>query len=228
MEADSKADIINIKNVALIDFHRLMIEALRQREGDIIQFVAILAAALAGFGWISKAGSSGVGTDELSSGVFIIGTVGVLFLLVVGAIYTAALGYNYRYITMQLAKIEAKWSIRKSMLVKWPRCPDDFKDKYGCYCWPPEILKVFYLAFLIAIAGVTLSAALLKPETLVLWIIPSSGVIFSLIGWLMPCRYGKQIRKLANEEIKSGNWPGCGDNSELKLNSNDKDSEKQV
>ncbi len=202
----SNHDKDSIKGDILKNFHQLMIVALRQREGDIIQFVAILAAALAGFGWLAKASSAGADSVNLSSGVFVIGTVGVLLLLTVGTVYALALGYNYRYIILQLAKIEAKWCVCKSMLVNWPRCPDDFIKKYGCYCKPPEIIQVFWIAFLVAIAGVTLSAAFLKPVALVLGVIIPAGCVGLLLGLLLPCRYGRKIRKLAYAEKKSGGW----------------------
>lgn len=184
------------------DFHRLMIEALRQRERDIIQFIAILAGSLAGFGWlISKEVPA-----ELTTGSFVIGTAGVLFLLLVGSIYSVALGYNYRYITLQLAKIEVLTCVSKYMLITWPRKPQTFVDNYGCYCKPPEIIQVFWISFLIAIASITLAASLIKQETLVLSIIIPLGVVFSLIGWLIPLRYGKKIKKLAEAERDNGKW----------------------
>lgn len=36
------------------NFHQLMLHALRQREQDVLKFVAILAPALAGFVWLTR------------------------------------------------------------------------------------------------------------------------------------------------------------------------------
>ncbi len=104
-----------IRYIVLADMHKLFLEALRQREQDIIRYLAILGPSLAGYIWLLR-NSHRIGYD-----VFAIGTVGIIFVLLIGAIYSLALGYNYRYITIQLAKLESKMGIGDFILDGWPR-----------------------------------------------------------------------------------------------------------
>ncbi len=43
--------------------------------------------------------------------------------------YSLMLGYHYRYITLQLAKIEYILGMKDAMLKGWPKVPEDF-DRY--------------------------------------------------------------------------------------------------
>jgi hypothetical protein len=129
------------------------------------------------------------GTDKPA--VFVTGTLGVLFLLLVGAVYTVALGYNYRYITLQLAKIENLIDIRDFISVGWPRDAKVFAEKYGRWCEPPEVIKVFWLTFLVAIAGVTISAAFLVNTQS--WVIVLSGGTAMGVALITPAYYGRKI-----------------------------------
>ena len=71
--------------------HKQLLEALRHREQEIFHYLAILAPALGGFVWLLYKG--------VNPFLFAVGTLGVLLLLLLGALYSLALGYNYRYIT---------------------------------------------------------------------------------------------------------------------------------
>ena len=105
------------QKVILQNMHKTFLEALRHREQEILRFIAILAPALGGFIWLLK--------DIVDGGetvVFVIGTVGVLFLLLVGSLYSLTLGYNYRYLILQLAKLETTClCVREFILNAWPR-----------------------------------------------------------------------------------------------------------
>jgi len=141
---------------AVENMHNTFLEALRHREQEILRFIAILAPALGGFLWLLKEVDL---KSEKGPFIFTIGTLCVLFLLWVGAVYSIALGYNFRYVTFQLAKLELPFclNIKEFTLDKWPRSLNKFKKyifKFIPWCEPPEIIKVFWLAFVMAILGV--------------------------------------------------------------------------
>ena len=186
---------------ALGNTHRLFLEALRHREQEIIRFLAILGPALGGFVWLVDSGSENVG-------VFVIGTVGVLLSLLVGALYSLALGYNFRHLTLELAKLEAKLQIVDSMLEGWPRSREKFLERYKlcCFipwCTPPEIIKVFWLAFLVGIVGVTVAASVFEQDALVLSIVIPFGSLSFLVGLFSPIHFGCKLRRQCEQEPES-------------------------
>jgi hypothetical protein len=182
--------------------HGMLLEALRHREQEIFNYLAILGPALAGFaGILYKDQTRGVTT-----GLFLFGTASVLSLLFFGAVYSLMLGYNYRYITLQLAKIEYILSMTDAMLKKWPKLPEDF-DRYKCFsiwvCTPPEIVKVFWEAFLAGIVGVVVTACLWRRECLVYAFASSLGAVFLIPGGiLLPIWLGCKLHALRDQETK--------------------------
>lgn len=185
---------------ALVNMHKLLLEALRHREQEIIRYLAILGPALGGFLWLILA-------DQVNNLVFIAGTIGVLFLLLLGAFYSLALGYNYRYITLQLAKLETNLGISDAMLEGWPKSPKDFLKRYSIggripWCTPPEVIWAFWLAFVVGIVGVTATACMHKPEVLILAWVSSVGVFSSLAGFLLPIHFGQKLREHCNKELE--------------------------
>lgn len=192
---------------ALESMHKLLLEALRHREQEIVRYLAILGPALGGFVWLLHSGTGSVD-------VFTVGTIGVLLLLLLGAVYSLALGYNYRYITLELAKLETLLGIRSAMLESWPRSPKNFLDRYRIcccipWCTPPEVIKVFWWAFLVGIVGVTVTACLFKAEPLVLALVIPSGTICLLIGLLSPICLGCKLRKQCKKEPET--WVALSD-----------------
>ena len=152
------------RDEALVNMHKAFLDALRHREQEILRFVAILGTALGGFVWI-------LGEEGMKEPArFVVGTYGVLLVLVVGASYALALGYNYRYLTLQLAKLEAVANLRlkKSVLRHWPREPEEFEAKcrWGVipWCTPPGIIKVFWVAFLVSILWVSVAASVARDD----------------------------------------------------------------
>ncbi len=149
---------------ALLNMHKMFLEAMRHREQEIVRFLAILGPALGGFAWLAT-------KREEHPDVFLLGTLGVLFVLVIGALYALALGYNYRYLTLQLAKIEAEkqLDLKEVTLQYWPKDPKGFikGNRIGVIPWstPPGIIHVFWLTFVLAIAGVTAFAYVLLDTT---------------------------------------------------------------
>ncbi len=179
------------KDTIIVDMHRQFLEALRQREQDIIRFLAILGPALAGFIWLLR-DKNGHGED-----IFFVGTVGVILLLLIGAIYAVALGYNYRYITLQMAKIDCKMKIRSYVLAAWPRKIEDFRK---VYCDPPEIIKVFWISFLVVIAGVATTGIFFTNHCLYQCILILFGLVSLAVGLLLPFHYGCKLTRLCNRE----------------------------
>ena len=193
----------NVRWELLENMHKTLLEALRHREQEILRYLAILAPALGGFVWLVR--------DFVKDGalvVFTAGTVGVLFLLVIGALYSLALGYNYRYITMQLAKLEASSrGIREFILASWPRKPKDF-EKYNP-CYPPEIIKIFWLAFTIGMGGVMGTVFFVPPVKenwfmkAVILVVGTACLYIALKG---PTWYGRKFEKARKKEEKEGKW----------------------
>jgi len=175
--------------------------ALLQREKDIIQYLAILVPALGGFMWLL------INFKPCQSDIFIYGTIGVLLLLLLGAVYALTLGYNFRYITLQLAKLESRLRIEGMMLVSWPRSPDDFarKCRIGIipWCTPPEMIKVFWIAFVLGIAGVTVAACLfLYPRVCesTVWQLAGTGTGALVVALLAPIHFGRKLRAACKKE----------------------------
>lgn len=180
--------------------HELLLQALRSREQEVFKYLGILGPALGGFGWLLYA-------KHVDDRLFVAGTIGVLLLLLLGAQYSLALGYNYRYITLQLAKIETQLSVKKAMLRGWPKCPEAFRRYKRCY--PPEVICVFWLAFVVGIFVVTLAACILKWQDAVgFWVAPVGTICFVAGAFCSPRSFGSKLIDLAAQEIavKEKEW----------------------
>src|SRR5579871_1129376 len=143
----------------LKEMHKTFLEALRQREQEIFSYLTTLGLALGGFAWLMVQAADK--QHALDKTLFMFGTFGALALLAFGALYALSLGYNYRYLTFQLAKIENVLKIKTAMLDGWPRTVKDF-EKYAQKCDPPEIIKVFWYAFNAGILLITVFAAIVS------------------------------------------------------------------
>lgn len=111
---------------AVLKMHNLLLEALRHREQDILRYLIFLGSALGGFAWLL---SPSVGGDSV---LFVVGTIIAQGTLLLGALYSLALGYNFRYITLQLAKFESEeiLALKDYVLCSWPRDPKDFRKRF--------------------------------------------------------------------------------------------------
>lgn len=136
---------------ALRNMHKALLEALRHREQEILRYLAFVGPALAGFIWLLSL------EYEKNAWAFFVGTVGIIFLLFLGACYSLALGYNFRYLTLQMAKIESPLGLNivGQILNGWPRNKAGF-GKYTHWCYPPGIILTFWVACLIGILLVTI------------------------------------------------------------------------
>lgn len=209
-KTDQKGNLNDEQRMTLVNMHKTFLEALRHREQEILRFIAILAPALGGFVWLLKQSLK----NEHESYVFIVGTLGIQLFLLLGAVYSLALSYNYRLIIFQLATIEKKGclNIDKYMLKIWPRKPCNFRKyifKILPWCDPPEIIKCFWLAFIIGIIGVTLAVQFIPPTIkgcFGKWLIFGVGLLCFLISLFAPVYFGRKLHKVAyKQENKKGN-----------------------
>lgn len=217
----------NLEDKIVQDMHRLFLEALRHREQDIIRFLAILGPALTGYIWLLKNFKS----YRLDDHIFTAGTIGILFILFVGAWYSVALGYNFRYVTMQIAKFDHCKKIKKYILKSWPREVSDFKERYRykiilklcCatpvdikipWCTPPEIIKIFWYSFILLIVGIIISAGFALKCNLCSLMVIIVGLLSILLTLYWPIHYGKKLEKMCDQEVNKWNvneWD-CSDN----------------
>jgi len=204
-----KNNLNDDQRMAVENMHKTFLEALRHREQEILRFIVILAPALGGFIWLLNL--------ESKNGTFIftVGTLGILFLLLVGAMYSLALGYNFRYVTLQIAKMESDYclNIKEFMVNSWERTADEWAEKYKKKrCFPPEIIKVFWLSFVISKLLIVLAATLFlhtKFENMMLQIcmIISGGLFCFIIAvFYAPFYYGKKLYKICYGEKIEGKW----------------------
>ncbi len=103
-----------------------------------------------------------------------------------------------------VAKLEAKLKIRDAMLVAWSKTKQDFQAAsviIGCipWCKLPEIIKVFWLAFVFGLLGVTTIACIYKLNCFVICI----GALSLVIGILSPIYFGCKLKKILDNEPSS-------------------------
>ena len=201
----------NMKEKVLQDMHRLFLEALRHREQDIIRFLAILGPALAGYIWLLK----NYKNCRFDDHVFTAGTIGILFILFVGAWYSVALGYNFRYVTMQIAKLDSCLNINRYILKGWPRKVSDFKERYYCkiikkpWCTPPEIIKIFWYIFIFLIIAISISAGFALKWNWYSSVVIIAGLLSIILTLYWPIHYGKKLKNMCDDE---GDKWDCNDN----------------
>jgi len=208
-DGKQKNSLTNLSNTGLQDNHKLFLEALRHREQEILQFLAILVPALGGFGWLLRLDCRQACPSNFV--IFPAGTIGILLLLLLGAVYSLALGYNFRVITLQQAKLEKCMGITHATLKRWPRTPEEFINRYKCcchipWCTPPEIIKFFWMAFILGIIGVTLTASLSNHGAKVLATVIPFGSVSFLIGLLLPIIFGYKLKEICEDEKKDPIW----------------------
>lgn len=184
--------------------HGSLIEALRSREQEIFRYLAILGPALGGFAWLYYKAET---PKSLSIALFTFGTVSAQLLLLLGAVYSVTLGYNFRYVLLELAKIESILGVRSAMLEGWPKNPEAFQK---AWCKPPEMILVFWIAFLCGIIYVTVVAAVYliwdaRQNCAYLVFIVALGIVCFCIGLFCSKHYGCKLGCLAKKEPKA--WP---------------------
>jgi hypothetical protein len=210
---------------ALRNMQQQFLEALRHREQEVFRYLVIIGPALGGFVWmLSKYDAK---PPEIDVRTLCIGSLGLVLLLLLGTWYCASLGYNYRYLTFQLMKIERELNLAHTLL-GWPRRPRDMMDrsKLGHYlklflrnkrsglyrfpwCFPPGLIGVFWWAFVIGIVFLTTAAACTVRESCC-WVGTTIGVGIGclVVALLGPILHGRKFRRFCLEA--SGHHPRNG------------------
>jgi len=182
---------------ALLNMQKLYLEALRSRENEVLQFIVIIASALGGFYWLLGRLVSGQPYFSANTlQLFIFGVLAILLLLSLGAMYTLALGYNYRSMLLQIRKLEAALNVKEVVLCSW----STFKCEYSL----PEILKHFYTAYLLGHLLVALSAAYIfylhKLPVLAYFSLIMEALVQSYLYRFLPDEYDRKLRSICAEE----------------------------
>ncbi|MGE3522437.1 MAG: hypothetical protein AB7I96_06205 [Candidatus Dadabacteria bacterium] len=182
----------------LAQYHKSLLEALRHREQEIFLYLTILGPSLGGFIWLLYKFEDNAKNKNL----LIITTFGIWILFLLGALYSIALGYNYRYITLQLRKLEKELGIKDKVLNIWSISFDDWKKEHTiCYkipwCGPPEVIKWFWLAF-IFLTLFTMIIVIIYTKNCIMLV----GLIFALIALISPITYGCKIHYICDKETE--------------------------
>ena len=207
---EQKDNLSKDQRKAVENMHKTFLEALRHREQEILRFLAILAPSLGGFIWLLTLDFN----KGMNSIVFTIGTLGVLLFLLLGAIYSLTLGYNFRYVTLQLAKMESDFclNIKEYILESWLRTSNEWVEKYNKKrCSPPEIISVFWLSFIIVKIFVVLMSVifLINQKNMRIQILSISviGIACVIVAfWFVPSYYGKKLYEMCEKEKKANKW----------------------
>jgi len=203
-------DGITVEDQATLDLHKIMLDAMRSRESEILHFIGFFLPAIVGFfaiGWL-KGGESAVPTKILLPAVSAV-TILILFF---GAWYALTLSYNYRYIQL------VTWSLQEHLRVV--RFQPDWKPKLfkpgnlQFLNFAPEILRTQLLLFITLIiaaaivftlASINLMCPLHWPSYVVIWV--ETICVLFIICWLgfsfYPKKYNTYCCQVLNKEKDS-------------------------
>lgn len=203
--------------------HQLFLEALRHREQEVLRYLVIIGPALGGFVWLMSKYPKEIGIE-----VFCFGSIGLISIMLLGACYCIALGYNYRTLTFQIAKEEENIGVSGTVLSAWPRKHNDWfeRTKLGHYfsilrrnrdwrifelhwCFPPEIICVFWYAFVIGIIYLTVASCVLIESILAKAVVAGFGVICLGLSLCVPHMYGRKLRSVCHKEEERDEPPEC-------------------
>jgi hypothetical protein len=112
---------ISREDQAALDLHRIMLEAMRAREGEILRFAAFLLPALGvilASPWVAKV------QGKTPPYALLFTTLAVIILLFFGGWYALALSYNYRYLKIVVCRVQDLLRLDRFVPTKWT-------DPYG-------------------------------------------------------------------------------------------------
>ncbi|MFB3894514.1 MAG: hypothetical protein ACE15C_21135 [Phycisphaerae bacterium] len=192
--------------------HQLFLEALRHREQEVFHYLAILGPALGGFVWLATKYPK-----DITAVTFCVAAIALEGLLVLGAWYCAALGYNYRCITMLLSKEEKALGLTSAALESWADAPGTLGDRttLGHYfgwvrgwawlsnrpwCFPPELVVVFWWAFLVCTAFLTVATVAICDWGWPVGFTVICGVSAFILSIVAPWHFGKKLRSVRDQE----------------------------
>ena len=191
---------------AALDLHKIMLQAMRSRETEILRFLGFLLPAIAGFlavGWF-KAEEGTVPVEVLLPAA----TVIAIIILFFGAWYALALSYNYRYIEIVTYYLQRHLKLDR-FLPDWdpkefPAFSSCFKSfDYLFFGFAPEIFRAQLLLFvsLIFILAIAFSFAWKNVECssmnslIVVWVL-AFVTLFALMFLTFSFYRGKYNRRL--------------------------------
>lgn len=205
------------KKQAILDMNKLFLEALRHREQEIMRYLVIIGPALGGFVWMLSQYYENPQT--FGAKALAMGSVGLILLLLLGAWYCMALGYNYRCVVLQLTKTEEALGVSSVVLKGWPHSPGDLikSTKFGSlgflrekrqrwwtkwhFMLPPELICVFWFGFVAGIAYLTISTCLALDSGCTAKVVVSLGIVCFVMAILGgPWWYARKLRALCDEE----------------------------
>jgi len=192
--------------------HRLFLEAPRHREQEVLRYLAILGPALGGFLWLAMKYPK-----DVTAVTFHVAAIALQGLMLLGAWYGAALGYNYRCITMLLSKEEKSPDLADAALEAWADAPGGSGDRttLGHYfrwarrwpwlsnrpwCFPPELVAVFWWAFLICTAFLTLATVAICDWGWPVGLTVICGAGAFVLSLVAPWHFGKKLRSVREKE----------------------------
>ncbi|HUU16395.1 MAG TPA: hypothetical protein VMW72_04535 [Sedimentisphaerales bacterium] len=203
--------------------HQLFLEALRHREQEVLRYLVIIGPALGGFVWLMSKYPK-----EISIWTFCFGSIGLISIMLLGACYCIALGYNYRCLVLQIAKEEKNMCISGTVLNAWPRQITEHvkRTKLGHYigvlrrhqdskvfdwawCFPPELICVFWYAFVIGIIYLAAASCVLIESVSVTIVVAGFGLLCLGLSLFVPHVYGRKLRSVCEKEM--GESQGCGE-----------------
>jgi hypothetical protein len=207
--------------------YRLLLEALRRREEEVLRYLAILGPAFGGLFYLVT--MSGRCPKDDNIWTFCVAIAGLEALLLLGAWYCSALGYNYRSIIIQVVKLEETLKVQDSVLNAWPKtigkCAK--RSQLGHYfqwlseerhpkiyklpwCFPPAIINVFLWAFCLSIVYFTLSTIIICGWYWQVEVATVFGVMFLFFSLYAPYYFGKKLKRVCDmekQEDKQGHAP---------------------
>jgi hypothetical protein len=199
--------------------HQLFLEALRYREQEVFRYLVIMGPALGGFAWLLDRYRS----HYIDITTFSLGTIGLVALLLLGACYCIALGYNYRYLTFQISKEEDDIGVSETVLKAWPRGVDRWSEwtNFGHYhellgklhpkladlawCFPPGLIAVFWFAFMLGQVFLTVVAFLVSESAWIAWLAWGMGIACIGVTFVVPWWHGRKLRRLVLTETQPDN-----------------------
>jgi hypothetical protein len=196
---------ITIEDQAALDLHKIMLEAMRSRESEILHFIGFFLPAIVGFfaiGWL-KGGESAVPAKILLPAASAV-TILILFF---GAWYALALSYNYRYIQL------VTWSLQEHLGVT--QFQPDWKPKLfqrgnlQFLNFAPEIIRTQLLLFIALIiaaailftfAGISLMCTLHWSSYVMVW--GEAICVLFIICWFGFSFYPKKYNTYLGQVLK--------------------------
>jgi hypothetical protein len=194
---------ISREHQATLDLHKIMLEAMRAREGEILRFVAFLLPAIGGlFASLWLKGPNGPVPFHT---IFLITTLTVIILLFFGGWYTLALSYNYRSIQFVVWRLQKHLTLDRFQPEAWRRSwrQSSFLRR-ALFDFAPEIFRtqvLLFCAIILALVFTITRRALELPPCVRNLVVLVAVLALGLLEYLGSFFYPRKYHKL-DEELK--------------------------